>query len=214
MNAKTNLPAGVTNRMILVRHGEPVETAKGRCYGKLDVGLSEKGGRQIEAAAEFLESFRLAAIYASPRTRAVESANIIARKCGLPVAVEKNFAEIDFGDFENLLYEEVERRYPEIYRQWMAAPTTVEFPNGESFTAMQTRVLQAADSLKRAHAGEAFAVVSHGGANRIVLANVLNINSADIFRLEQSYAAVNVIDFYDEFPVVRVLNRTAENSWR
>ena len=156
----------------------------------------------------------MAAIYASPRLRARESANIIAEKHSLSVETEEDFAEIDFGDFEGLLYEEVKERYPEIYEKWMFSPTTVEFPNGESFAVMQKRVLQAANRLRLAHDGEAFAVVSHGGANRIVLADELKINSADIFRLEQSFAAVNVIDFYNEFPVVRVLNHTTENCWR
>lgn len=210
-----NLPNGVTTRIVLVRHGEPVESAKGKCYGKLDVGLSDQGKRQIEETAEFLESFELGAVYASPRIRAIESAKIIARQQNLLVEICENFAEIDFGDFEGLSYEKVEQQFPEIYQKWMNAPTTVEFPNGESFAIMQRRVLQAASELRARHdRRETFAIVSHGGVNRTILADVLSIADKNIFRLAQDHAAVNVIDFYEDFPVVRAMNWTAENKWR
>jgi broad specificity phosphatase PhoE len=94
-----NLPEGVTNRIVLVRHGEPTETARGRCYGRLDVGLSERGRRQIEKACEFLRRFEFAAVYASPRVRARESAMIIAEESGLFYETKDAFAEIDLGDF-------------------------------------------------------------------------------------------------------------------
>lgn len=206
-----NLPEGVTNRIVLIRHGEPEASARGKCYGKLDVGLSENGKRQIEQTALFLERFDFAAVYSSPRVRATESAEIIAEKSGLIVETHEDFAEIDFGDFEGLEYSEVERRFPEIYKQWMNQPTSVEFPNGESFALMQTRVLRAANELKLRHANETFAVVSHGGANRIVLANALGMRNADIFRLAQDYSAANVVDFYGEFPVVKLMNLAAAN---
>lgn len=205
-----NLPEGVSVRIVLIRHGEPEASARGRCYGKLDVGLSTNGRLQIEQTARFLQQFDFAAIYSSPRVRATESAKILAAKNNLIVETREDFAEIDFGDFEGLEYAEVERRFPEIYRQWMTAPTTVEFPNGESFALVQTRVLRAANELKRRHANETFVVVSHGGANRIVLADALGMRNADIFRLAQDFAAANVIDFYGEFPVVKLMNLAAE----
>ena len=206
-----NLPEGITNRIVLIRHGEPETAARGRCYGKLDVGLSENGRRQIERTTRILERFKIAAIYSSPRVRAGESAKIIAEKYGLSVGMREDFAEIDFGDFEGLEYAKVERRFPEIYQKWMNQPTSVEFPNGESFSRMKARVLRAINELKLRHAGETFAVVSHGGANRIVLANALGMRNADIFRLAQDYAAANAIDFYGDFPVVKLMNLTAED---
>ena len=209
-----NLPNGVTQRIILVRHGEPTETAHGRCYGKLDVGLSEIGKQQIVKAMEFLQGVEFEQIYASPRSRARESAEIIAAKNSLIYQVENNLAEIDFGDFEGLTYQEVEQKFPEIYRKWMETPTKVEFPNGESFSQMQARVLQTTENLRHQNEGKTFVIVAHGGVNRIILAHYLQIQAEHIFRLEQNYASVNVIDFYGEFPVVRILNQTAENSWR
>ena len=202
-----NLPAGVTNRIVLVRHGEPIAATKGMVYGKLDVGLSKAGEAQITSTAGWLEKFKLSAIYSSPRTRATESARIAAEQFKLNVEVENRFAEMDFGDFEGSTYDEVKTHFPKIYECWMTRPTEVEFPNGESFSLMRQRVWAAIKELRIRHANQTTAIFSHGGVNRIVLTEVLNLPAENLFRLEQNYGCANVIDFYDDYPVVRIINQ-------
>lgn len=207
------LPPGVTVRLVLVRHGEPEAATRGRCYGKLDVPLSAGGREQVERAAARLSCLPLRAVYASPRLRARESAEIIAASRTLDVRIEEGVCEIDFGLFEGLTYDEIARGFPDEYRAWMERPTEVEFPGGESFARMRERVESSAAKLCAAHTGEALAIVAHGGVNRIILAAALHMNAPDIFRLEQSYAGVSVIDYYDQTPVVRCVNATSDLSW-
>ncbi|MBC7798240.1 MAG: histidine phosphatase family protein, partial [Pyrinomonadaceae bacterium] len=192
-----------TTQIFLIRHGEPIETARGRCYGKLDVTLSERGKSQICETNKFLHETKLAAVYSSPRVRAVDSAKIIASAQNLQTDIDDGFAEIDFGDFEGLTYEEVEKRFPETFKIWMKTPTKTQFPNGESFSTMQERVLSGFYKLKARHVNQDFAIVSHGGVNRIILANALKMADEDIFRLGQDYACLNKISFYDDFPLVQ-----------
>jgi broad specificity phosphatase PhoE len=201
------LPKGVT-RMVLVRHGQPVEEVRGRCYGRLDVGLSSTGRLQAERAARFLAEAPLLRIYASPRRRALESAAPLAELKGMAVETDEAFREIDFGLFEGLTYEEAERRHPEVYAQWMAHPTRVRFPEGESYPEMRERVREAGRVLRTRHAGETFVLISHGGVNRTLLADALGMPDANLFRLEQGYAAVNIIDFYGDEPIVKLVNVT------
>lgn len=203
---KNSLPPGVTARIVLVRHGEPDADARGKCYGKLDVRLAAQGREQITRVAARLRSFPLAAVYASPRQRARESAEIIAAAHNLAVWPEENFCEMDFGVFEGLTYDEVAQRYPQEYQQWMERPTEVTFPGGESFAIMCERVRCAAAKLRAAHTGEMIAIVSHGGVNRVLLAEALGIPAQHIFRLAQSYAGVSIIDHYDTVPVVQLVN--------
>ncbi len=201
-----NLPAGVTNRIVLVRHGEPVAATKGMVYGKLDVGLSENGKAQIVNTAQWLNKFNLAAIYSSPRTRAAESARIVAGKFGLNIIIESRFAEMDFGEFEGATYDDVKTRFPDVYECWMTRPTEVKFPNGESFALMRGRVLTAIEELKIRHANQTIVIFSHGGVNRIALTESFGLPTENLFRLEQNYGCANVIDFYSDFPVVRIVN--------
>jgi alpha-ribazole phosphatase len=199
-------PEGTTLRVVLVRHGEPVASARGRCYGRLDVDLSTRGRRQMRRVARLLESAPLAAVYCSPRRRAREGAQIIAAPHGLTPRPEERLREIDFGSLEGLTYDQVAERFPEVYKAWMERPTEVEFPGGESLSTMRLRVVAAARELVGRHKGHTIVVVSHGGVGRILLAEALSLNARHLFRMEQSYGAVSVIDYYGDAPLVRLLN--------
>jgi alpha-ribazole phosphatase len=199
-------PEGTTLRVVLVRHGEPEASARGRCYGRLDVDLSPRGRRQMRRVARLLERAPLAAVYCSPRRRARESGQIVAAPHGLAPRPENRFREIDFGSLEGLTYDQAAARFPEVYKAWMERPTEVEFPGGESLSAMRGRVVAAAGELMGRHGGHTIAIVSHGGVGRILLAEALSLDSRHLFRMEQSYGAVSVIDYYGEAPLVRLFN--------
>lgn len=196
----------IVTRLWLIRHGEPDPAIRGRCYGRLDVSLSAEGRRQIERVSKRLASEPLRAIYTSPRKRTFESAEMIAAAHGRGVEVENRLCEIDFGDFEGLTYDDIAERYPEIYRRWMERPWEVEFPNGESFSVMRSRVTGAVAALLDRHAGQSVALVTHGGVIRIVLADALSIPPANIFRIAQRYAAVNLACYVGTHPVVELIN--------
>ncbi len=203
MNAS---PTTTLTRIWLIRHGEPDPGIRGRCYGRLDVSLSAEGRRQLEPVAKRLASEPLSAIYTSPRKRALESAEIIAAPHACGVQTEHDLREIDFGDFEGLTYDDISKLYPALYRQWMDQPTEVEFPNGESFSMMRSRVTRAVAALHDRHAGQSVALVTHGGAIRIVLADALSVPSANVFRIAQRCAAINLIHFVGSHPVVELVN--------
>jgi alpha-ribazole phosphatase/probable phosphoglycerate mutase len=187
-------------RVWLIRHGKPMDRAKNRCYGKLDIGLSEEGRLQMAKVAEYLAATPPDVVYASPLSRATESAAILG-----DFQVEEKLAEIDFGDFEGLLYDEIAVKYPALYRRWMETPTKVRFPNGECFAEMKARVLGAFQFLLARHDGESMALVSHGGVNRIIIAWALQMPDHCLFRLAQPYAAINLLEFYDGVPTLRLM---------
>lgn len=200
------LGTGAT-RLLLLRHGEPDETVRGRCYGRLDPGLSRRGGEQMRQAWLLLAEQSAAAMYTSPRRRAVESTYL--RSIDTPTAtVDDRLREIDFGAFEGLTYEEIANRYPRTYDEWMTRPASVVFPDGESFPTMSARVRDALGQIRRAHSGETVAIVSHGGVNRVALSDALDLHPSRIFRVAQAYACVNVIDYVGDEAVVLVVNMT------
>jgi alpha-ribazole phosphatase len=203
MSMESNQPI---TRLWLIRHGQPEAEVQGRCYGSLDVGLSPEGRRQMECVAARLGNAPLRAVYSSPRRRAAESAHLIAAGHSLQTTTLDALSEINFGSFEGLSYEEIERRYPVLYGQWMESPTEIEFPNGESFSTMRCRVRDSVQRLRQRHSGESIAIVAHGGVNRILLADALEMPKARIFRIGQRYAAVNRIDYFEHEPLVEMIN--------
>src|SRR5436305_5836001 len=134
------LPDGCSLRLILIRHGEPAESTRGRCHGKLDVELSETGREQMRRTLERLTNLRADAIYTSPLRRALDSAAIVNEHLRLQVRVSLQLEEINFGRFEGLRYEEIEELYPSAYKSWIKNPSSMSFPDGESFAQMKRRV--------------------------------------------------------------------------
>ncbi len=189
-------------RLLLIRHAEPEDDVRGRCYGRLDIGLSPTGLAGAKRLAESLRDVELERVYASPRRRAVQTAAALG---GTPV-VEDRLRELDFGELEGRTYDEIEREQPTLFRQWMETPTLVRFPGGESYAELRKRVAAAVDDVVAAHSGRTVALVSHGGVVRAALAVVLGLPDDRAFALDVGYGRISVVDWFDGTPVVRLVN--------
>jgi alpha-ribazole phosphatase len=199
-------------RVLLIRHAEPEEEMRGRCYGRLDIGLSAAGLERAAALAERLLTVELAAVHTSPRLRAAQTAAAICAGRALDPVSAEELRELDFGDLEGRTYDEIEREQPAFFRSWMEAPTEIRFPAGESYSELRQRVSAALDALRTTHAGHTVAVVSHGGVVRAALATVLAIPDERAFALDVGYARVSIVDWFDGTPVVRLVNATAADA--
>jgi alpha-ribazole phosphatase/probable phosphoglycerate mutase len=196
------------SRIVLVRHAEPEESARGLCYGTLDVGLSDEGRAHAEELANTLAAVPYDAVYASPRRRTIETAAPLARARALTALVDDDLREIDFGDFEGRRYDEIAETHPDIYRRWMEAPTTVTFPGGESYEDLRVRALRGLTRIGQAH--DCAVVVTHGGVVRAGLAEWLSMPGDAIFRLDQRYCGVTIVEWLGDTPVVRLVNGGVE----
>jgi alpha-ribazole phosphatase len=190
----------------LLRHPEPEAAARGQCYGSLDLGLSDDGIQQAHSLAEALAAKPITAIYTSPMRRCTQAASILALGRVCPVETVDDLREMHFGEFEGRTYDEIASAYPELYRQWMEGPAEMQFPGGECLRDTCVRVLDAARRLRERHAGESIAIVAHGGVNRIILADALGMDMTRIFRIGQSYGALNLIRYVGDVPVVELVN--------
>jgi broad specificity phosphatase PhoE len=192
-------------RLILVRHAEPHGEVRGRIYGRLDPELSERGGEHAAAIATELAGEPIAAVYTSPRLRARATAAPLAARLGLQARVEDGLREIDFGELEGLTLAEAVERYPDESR-WTAAPAGALFPGGESVAALRARAVTAAGSIAARHESETAAVFSHAVVIRAILADALAMSPDAMFRLDQSYGGISVVEWFDGSPFVRVVN--------
>lgn len=197
---------GEATRLVLVRHAETEESARGRCYGRLDVGLSPDGRRSSEELGAALAAMPLAAVYSSPLSRSLDTATAIATAQELEPVIEDRLREIDFGALEGLAYDEIQDGWAELYRAWMERPTQVRFPGGEGFADLRDRVLAGIGAIRERHSSQAVAVVAHGGVVRVVLADVLELSDGAIFRFGLDFGGVTVVDWLDGAPVVRCVN--------
>jgi alpha-ribazole phosphatase len=151
----------------------------------------------------------LSVIYCSDLQRAVRSADIIAEPHNLlPVKVPA-LRERSFGIWEGMSFTEIKNQYPREFDAWAQNPVRYAPPGGEDTVEAGARVAAAVDKIMDDHVGEKIGIVAHGGVNRLILCRVMGIPLENVFRIEQDYAAVNIVEFWDRYPVVKLLNGSA-----
>jgi probable phosphoglycerate mutase len=188
----------VATRLLLVRHGATQLTAENRFSGAVGVDLSDEGRRQAHRLAERLADDPICAVYASPLSRTVETAEIVARPHGIAPVHRDGLREISHGRWEGLTRDEVESRFPGEYEDWEADPFTFAPEGGESGLAVLARALPVIREIVLAHEGKNVLVVSHKATLRLLLSSLLGFDARGYRdRLDQSPACLNVVDFKD-----------------
>jgi phosphoserine phosphatase len=152
----------------LARHGESDWNAANRFQGHSDRPLTDLGREQARALADLVAGENVEAIYASPLSRALETARIVAARTGLAVVEDEGLREVDTGSWSGLSRAEVQERYPEGFERWTSGGAGWE--DGESYEEMAERVLAAVNRIAAAHPGGRVLLVSHGGPIRAIQA--------------------------------------------
>jgi len=185
-------------RLYLVRHGATQLTAEDRFSGATGVDLSVEGRAQAERLAERLASEPISAVYASPLSRTVETATILAMPHRLPVVQRDGLREISHGHWEGMSRQDVETQFADEYAAWDADPFTFAPDGGESGVQVLARALPVIREIVVTHVGQNVLVVSHKATLRLLLSSLLGFDERGYRdRLDQSPACLNVIDFKD-----------------
>lgn len=188
-------------RLIIVRHGESEWNRIGRYQGQQDAPLSELGTRQAEALAGRLQREPLDAIFSSPLQRAGRTAQAIARyHQQVPFAYEPALLEINHGEWEGLMAEEVIERYGDGLYEWRWHPTRAQMPGGESFSNILKRVLDFKERLCGEYEARNVLISTHDVVVKILVADALGMNMDRINRIWVTNASISVIEYGDDLP--------------
>ncbi|HEX2035425.1 MAG TPA: histidine phosphatase family protein [Chloroflexota bacterium] len=198
----------MSDRYLLVRHGETIWSGEGRYAGHSDIPLSETGRAQVRRLARLLPGEPLSAAYTSDLRRAVETLELLleggAGKRGdpgqaTPPVVRRcpELRELHFGSWEGQTYAElaVHAGAAEVLAG-EAAP-----PGGESLTQLAHRLQRFLTVLRdpssdgqRPRGGRRTAlIVTHGGPLRVLLCLLLGLPPAEQWRFQVDYASVTEV---------------------
>jgi probable phosphoglycerate mutase len=169
--------------------------------------LADVGHEQAQRAADRIAALKTVdAIYASPLERARETATPIAKARNLKVQIDKGLLECDFGDWTGAELKNL-MKLPE-WNTVQRAPSTFTFPGGESFTAMQNRIVGAIDRLRAKHPGGTIVCVSHADPIKAAVAHAMGTH-IDLFqRIVISTCSITAIAYGMGAPVVLTVNST------
>lgn len=188
----------MATRLYFVRHGATQLSAEDRFAGAIGVDLSEEGTFQAKRLAERLADDGITAVYTSPLSRTIQTAELLAAPHRLPLIHRDGLREIGHGRWEGLTRREVEERYCDEYAAWDADPFTFAPEGGESGLAVLARALPVVRQIVTDHPGETVLVVSHKATLRLILSSLLGFDARGYRdRLDQSPACLNVVDFKD-----------------
>lgn len=171
----------------VIRHGEP---AGGNVLrGRTDHELTERGTRQFQQRIESICQGQIPwqAIYSSPLLRCQASAAWLASQHKLPLTIEPQMAEIDFGDWENKPLTELADSETEMRALW-EDPLNFCAPNGEPVQALQQRIMALWKTHLDKHQGEHIMWVCHGGVMRVLAQKLLELTPAGMNKLAIPYA--------------------------
>jgi probable phosphoglycerate mutase len=198
-------------RVFLVRHGATELSAEDRFAGAIDVLLSDAGRDQAARLGSRLMTERLCAVYASPMKRTIATAELIAAPQSLTVGIVDELREISHGRWEGKTRKEVEAEFPEEYARYETDPYSFAPLGGESGLEVTARALPALLRLVDLNAGQHFLIVSHKATIRLLLSSLLGFDPRKYRdRLDQSPAALNILDFKDAaHPRLTLFNDTS-----
>ena len=162
--------------LYIARHGETSWNREGRYQGQLESELTALGEEQARALGTALGSRTLDAVYASPLTRCLATANALGR----PVIADARLIEIAHGTWEGRLRDEIERSDAPRFHAWRTQPQSVSFDGGESLHQVLLRWRSFLSSLAATPAG-AIAIVTHDVIVRLAILDASERGAAQLW---------------------------------
>lgn len=193
--------------MLLIRHGAN-DWVHGRLAGRIPgIHLNDTGRQQAQAVAQRLRDIPLAAVYASPLDRTMETAHAIVQERDVAITQVPDLREVDYGEWQGaelkVLYE---------HKLWPGVqyyPSGTRFPNGETLGEAQMRMVQALERLRAPHGDrEVFAVVSHADLIKLACAYYIGMHMDLFQRLEIATCSVTAVRFTPMGPRLMAFNDT------
>lgn len=173
-------------KLILIRHGETDYTVEKRyCGSAIDAPLNKKGIRQARQLRRRLSKHKIDAIYASPMTRTLQTANIALGKRGIKLFKDVLLRESNLGKWEGHTLDEIKVKFPMDVQKWYQDPIKCGATGGETPIILHKRVTRFLRKLYHGnHNGRTIAIVTHSGPFRIIVGEMNGNGLNDFWKLE------------------------------
>jgi broad specificity phosphatase PhoE len=197
------------SRVYLVRHGQTAWNVGEIFRGRADIPLDETGRQEVHLAGEALKNETLHAIYSSPLSRSMETAENIAKFHNLPVTPLDAIIDVSYGEWEGSGNQKIQQEYPELYALWLHEPHKVHFPEGESLEEVRFRTMRSLEQLLAKHRDENFVLVAHRVPNKVICCSLLGLDNSHFWRIQQDTACTNLFTYQDGQWNISFLNDTS-----
>jgi alpha-ribazole phosphatase len=165
----------------LIRHTTP-KVGKGICYGQTDLDIDETSFEQelnfiFKNLPKDIEKY-----FSSPLKRCRQ----LAERLSTDFKVDERLMELNFGDWENKNWNEIDKTK---LNEWMQDFAKISPPNGENYKALHLRTESFITEVLKTDL-QKIAIITHAGNIRSFLSFVLSFPLENSFRIVLDYAAV------------------------
>lgn len=181
-----------------IRHGEP--EGGDILRGRVNPVLTDLGWSQMQTATALDDSHGVSVmtpkwthIVSSPLSRCADFAERTADSAGLVAAIEDQWQEIDYGDWDGMLISDWRKVAAEQFKAFRKDLSALAPPNGEDYLSFKDRIQSAYSGLADLPDQSHVLVVTHGGVLRVVLPTVLGMPLNKSFPLYIPFACYSRI---------------------
>jgi broad specificity phosphatase PhoE len=182
--------------LMLARHGETTWNVEKVFRGRADVDLDEVGIAQGKLLGAYLSNWKLEAIHSSPLRRALDTANMVADCQKVAVRVADALTDFNYGEWQSLPEQEVERLYPDLLNEWHNSPHKVRMPGGESLEDVRKRAVEVVDNIISRHHGNVL-LVSHRVVIKVLVCYLLGLDNSHFWNIRQDVCGITIFDYAD-----------------
>jgi len=179
--------------LYLLRHGHSTANNAGILAGRDNtVHLTAKGFDQAAQVVKPLAELSLSEIYTSPITRCRETLQPLSKAIALKPITDKRLIEMDYGSWSGKKLSNLATK--PLWREIQSRPSTVRFPDGESFLEMVARISDFFDFINAASKrSRALLICSHGDVIKAMVAHALGLHIDQFQRLVIDPASISHI---------------------
>jgi len=181
----------------IVRHAETNENADGdRFIGTTDAQLSEKGKEQAIKVGKFLSDKNIDIIYSSPQKRCFDTAFFIQKEIGGDAIIKQSqlLEEMNYGDWENIKRNDVEKQYPEMYQKYVENPY-INFPfNAENPKNVVSRIKQFwKEIISKLKENSNIVIVTHKTTGRLMICDLTSDSFSSFRNIKLTNASITTV---------------------
>ena len=166
----------------LTRHGLTEWNVNRRMQGWGNGELTEKGIRDAKALGNRLADTTIDKVYSSSSKRAYETAQYIIGDREISLIQMDDLREMNFGDWDGRIREEVEAEYPEDFKTFWEKPHLYDRNSGETFEHVRKRAVQAFERIIEEHKEGTILIVTHSIFLRVLMTYIKDIPLSDVFK--------------------------------
>ena len=184
-------------KIYIVRHGETRWNREEVFRGTKDIPLNDTGRQQAQKVGNYFSKRHIDRIISSPLSRAIQTAEAVSSATGIKTEIMKEFMDINFGIWEGLTLQKVEKRFPENFSLWKTSPEKLLVENGETIAMVRDRISAGLAEISYDRE-DSIIIVTHRVICKILVLHALGLGNDHFWDMKYDPGSISLLEYNNE----------------